>query len=129
MFLHLITNEWAKGVLNDAEKLTEERIEEVLNEFLRDFREDMLETKCWPPALSAYILSKAALNAYTRIVAKKYPNFCVNCICPGFIKTDMTFNAGIFTVDEAAENVMRLAVFPSGIPSGLFFFSQEFTPF
>ncbi|PQQ14669.1 (+)-neomenthol dehydrogenase-like [Prunus yedoensis var. nudiflora] len=110
-------------------KLTEERIEEVLNEFLRDFKEDMLETECWPPALSAYILSKAALNAYTRIVAKKYPNFCVNCICPGFVKTDMTFNAGIFTVDEAAENVMRLAVFPSGIPSGLFFFSQEVTPF
>ncbi|ONI22977.1 hypothetical protein PRUPE_2G161800 [Prunus persica] len=127
--LKLIPNEWAKGVLNDAEKLTEERIEEVLNEFLRDFKEDMLETKCWPPALSAYILSKAALNAYTRIVAKKYPNLCVNCICPGFVKTDMTFNAGIFTVDEAAENVMRLAVFPSGIPSGLFFFSQEVTPF
>lgn len=75
-----IPNEWAKGVLSDAENLTEERVDEVLSEFLNDFKVDMLETKGWPTSLSAYILSKAALNAYTRIVAKKYPNFGVNCV-------------------------------------------------
>jgi hypothetical protein len=40
-----IPNEWAKGVLSDAENLTEERVDEVLSEFLNDFKEDMLETK------------------------------------------------------------------------------------
>ncbi|KAM5555197.1 (+)-neomenthol dehydrogenase-like [Rosa sericea] len=127
--LKLIPNEWAKGVLGDAEKLTEERVDEVLNVFLKDFKEDMLETKGWPLSLSAYILSKASLNAYTRILAKKYKNFCVNCVCPGFVKTDMTFNAGILTTDEAAENVTRLAVFPNGNPSGIFFFQQEASSF
>ena len=55
MFQH-IPNEWAKGVLSDAEKLTEERIDDVLNEFLKDFKEDILETKGWPTSLSAYTL-------------------------------------------------------------------------
>ncbi|KAL0397872.1 UNVERIFIED_CONTAM: (+)-neomenthol dehydrogenase [Sesamum calycinum] len=40
-----IPNEWAKGVLNDAENLTEERIDQVLNEFLKDFKEGSLEAK------------------------------------------------------------------------------------
>ncbi|KAM5555204.1 hypothetical protein ABKV19_023214 [Rosa sericea] len=89
----------------------------------------MLGTKGWPPFQSAYTLSKASLNAYTRIVAKKYPNFCANCICPGFVSTDMTFNAGILTIDEAAENVLRITVFSNGNPSGLFFTSQQVSPF
>lgn len=62
-------------MFSDADKLTEERIDKVLKEFLRDFKEDMLETKGWPPFHSAYTLSKASLNAYTRILAKKYLNF------------------------------------------------------
>ncbi|CAL2227911.1 unnamed protein product [Prunus armeniaca] len=124
-----IPNEWAKGVLSDAEKLTEERIDDVLNEFLKDFKEEMLETKGWPPSLSAYILSKATLNAYTRFMAKKYPNFFVNCVCPGFVKTDMTFNAGILTIDEGAESVVRLAMLPKGSPSGLYFLLKEVSSF
>ncbi|KAL0428908.1 UNVERIFIED_CONTAM: (+)-neomenthol dehydrogenase [Sesamum radiatum] len=43
--LKYIPNEWAKGVLNDAENLTEERIDQVLNEFLKDFKEGSLEAK------------------------------------------------------------------------------------
>lgn len=124
-----IPNEWAKGVLSDAENLTEERVDEVLSEFLNDFKEDMLETKGWPTSLSAYILSKAALNAYTRIVTKKYPNFGVNCVCPGFVKTELTFNSGVLTPDEAADTIVRLTVFPNGTPSGLFFSSEEVSPF
>ncbi|ONI28956.1 hypothetical protein PRUPE_1G171600 [Prunus persica] len=42
--LRHIPNEWAKGMLSDAEKLTEERTDDVLNEFLKDFKEDILET-------------------------------------------------------------------------------------
>ncbi|CAL5397884.1 unnamed protein product [Camellia sinensis] len=60
-----IPGEWAKGVLNDAKSFTKERIDEVLNEFLKDFKEGSLESKGWPMLLSAYTLSKAAMNAYT----------------------------------------------------------------
>ncbi|PRQ57920.1 putative salutaridine reductase (NADPH) [Rosa chinensis] len=116
-------------LLSDAENLTEQRVDEVLREFLKDFKEDLLETKGWPTSLSAYILSKAASNAYTRIVAKKYTNIGVNCVCPGFVKTEMSFNAGVLTPDEAAEIIVRLTVFPNGNPSGLYFSSEEVSPY
>ncbi|KAI4347644.1 hypothetical protein L6164_008436 [Bauhinia variegata] len=79
--------------------------------------------------MSAYIVSKAALNAYTRVLAKKYPSFCINAVCPGYIKTDLTYNTGVLTVDEGAEAVVRLALLPHSGPSGLFFSRSEERPF
>lgn len=124
-----IPNEWAKEVLNDAENLTEERIDQVLNEFLKDFKEGSLEAKGWPGYLSAYILSKAAMNAYTRILAKKYPNFRINCVCPGYVKTDINFNTGYLTPEEGAESPVRLALLPDDGPSGEFFVRKEVSSF
>uniref|UniRef100_A0A7N2MEB2 Uncharacterized protein n=1 Tax=Quercus lobata TaxID=97700 RepID=A0A7N2MEB2_QUELO len=95
-----IPNEWAKGVLIDAESLIEERLDEEL-----------------------------ILNAYTRILAKKYPSFCINCVCPGYVKTDINYNYGILAVEEGTERILRLALVPSGGPSGLFFSNNEVTPF
>ncbi|RVW75277.1 (+)-neomenthol dehydrogenase [Vitis vinifera] len=114
VLLQNVINEWAKGVLNDAQNLTEERVDEVLKEFLKDFKEGLLEAHSWPSYLSAYIVSKAALNACTRILARKYPTFCINCVCPGFVKTDMNYNNGILTVEEGAESPVSLALLPDG---------------
>ncbi|KAL9359925.1 hypothetical protein Peur_048048 [Populus x canadensis] len=124
-----IPNEWAKGVFSDVDTFTEERIDELLSVFLKDFKEDSLETKGWPASLSAYALSKAAMNAHTRILAKKHPNFCINCICPGFVKTDMSNNTGTLSVDEAAEYPVKLALLPDGGPSGLFFILDKLSCF
>ncbi|XP_048421998.1 (+)-neomenthol dehydrogenase-like isoform X2 [Pyrus x bretschneideri] len=122
-------NGWAKEVLSDANSLTEERIDAVLSEFLEDHKQGLLGTKSWPPTSPAYAVSKAALNAYTRILANKYPNIYINCVSPGFVKTDMTFNAGFLTIDEGAENVAWLALLPSGGPTGLYFIKKEITPY
>jgi len=127
--LQNIPNEWAKGVFGDAENLTEERVDEVLCEFLKDFKEGSLETKCWPSFLPAYKVSKAALNAYTRIVAKKYPSFHVNCVCPGNVKTDINLNTGVFTSDEGAESAVKLALLPNDGPSGIFFEQNKVSTF
>ncbi|CAL9018136.1 unnamed protein product [Prunus brigantina] len=126
LFQH-IPNEWAKGVLSDAEKLTEERIDDVLNEFLKDFKEDILDTKGWPTSLSAYILSKAAVNAFTRMMARKYPNICINSV----VKTNMNFiNTGmLISIDEGAESVVRLAMVPNGSHFDIYFYLQEVSPF
>ncbi|KAG5021921.1 hypothetical protein JHK85_018263 [Glycine max] len=99
---------WARGVFNDVDNLTAEIVDEILNKFLRDFKEGSLESKGWPKYLSAYIVSKAAMNAYTRILAKKYPSFCINSVCPGYVKTDITANTGILTVEEGAASPVRL---------------------
>ncbi|XVF33372.1 hypothetical protein REPUB_Repub17cG0162900 [Reevesia pubescens] len=124
-----ISNEWAKADLNDAENLTEQKVDEVLSEYMKDFKEGSLEPKGWPDFKSAYILSKAAMNAYTRILAKKYPNFGINCVAPGHVKTDLTYNTGIITVEEGAEGPVRLALLPNGGPSGLFFVQKEESDF
>ncbi|XP_022733902.1 (+)-neomenthol dehydrogenase-like [Durio zibethinus] len=127
--LKRVSNEWAKAVLSDAEKLTEQKVDEVLSEYKKDFEEGSLESKGWPAFMSTYTLSKAAMNAYTRILAKKYPNFCINCVCPGFVKTDINFNSGILTIEEGAEGPVRLALLPNDGPSGLFFFRMEESEF
>ncbi|XP_060970082.1 (+)-neomenthol dehydrogenase-like isoform X1 [Cannabis sativa] len=124
-----ISNDWAKGVLSDAESLTEDRIDEVIREFLKDFKEGSLETKGWPSIMSPYIVSKAALNAFTRVLAKKYPNFIINCVCPGFVKTEINFNAGILQPEEGAASPVRLALLPNDAPSGLFFDRSQVSSF
>ncbi|XP_038684837.1 (+)-neomenthol dehydrogenase-like isoform X1 [Tripterygium wilfordii] len=123
-----IPNEWARGVLSDTANLTEERVDEVLNQYLKDMKEGSEETKGWP-FMSAYVLSKAAVNAYTRIVAKKCPTFCANSVCPGYVRTDINKNNGVLPVEEGAESPVRLALLPNGSPSGLFFVRKEESAF
>ncbi|KAK7292623.1 hypothetical protein RJT34_15474 [Clitoria ternatea] len=123
--LEFISNECAKGILSDADRLTEERVDEVLNDFLKDFKEGSLESKGWSKYMSAYSVSKAAMNAYTRIVAKQYPTIWTSGVCPGYVKTDMTSNTGFFTVEEGAASAVRLALLPIGSLSGLFYYRNE----
>ncbi|KAJ0837256.1 putative short-chain dehydrogenase/reductase SDR, NAD(P)-binding domain superfamily [Helianthus annuus] len=124
-----LKNEWAKGILSDIENLTEEKIDEVVSEYLKDYKDGLLEAKGWPPLMSAYTLSKAALNAYTRILAKKYPSFSINCVCPGFVKTDINYNTGILSVEDGAETPVKVALSPKGSPSGCFFDRNGVTSF
>ncbi|KAJ8642841.1 hypothetical protein MRB53_004589 [Persea americana] len=123
--LKFLSNEMAKEVLGAADGLTEEKVDEVLQWFLKDFKEDLLEPKGWPTILSADCVSKAALNAYTRILAKKFPTFRINCVNPGFVKTDINFNIGILTVEEGAKGPVMLALIPDDGPTGLFYNQME----
>ncbi|KAF3641347.1 (+)-neomenthol dehydrogenase [Capsicum annuum] len=123
-----LTHEWAKGVLSDGENLTEEKIEEVINQYLKDFKEDSLQAKGWPSCMSAYILSKAAMNAYSRIMAKKRPPIQINCVCPGYVKTG-DYGHGILSTEEGAESPVSLALQPDDGPSGLFFDRKEVSSF
>ncbi|XVF22595.1 hypothetical protein REPUB_Repub12eG0185000 [Reevesia pubescens] len=118
-----IPSEQFKGVLRNAD--TEEKLDALISEFLKDFKEGSLESKGWPTLLSAYTVSKAAMNAYTRILALKYPNFYINCVCPGFVKTDLSNNTGTLTTEEGAATPIKLALWPNGGPSGLFFLQGE----
>ncbi|KAG9131362.1 hypothetical protein Leryth_026690, partial [Lithospermum erythrorhizon] len=120
-----IPNEWAKRVLNDAENLTEEKIDEILNTLLKDYKDGSHKDQGWPAFMPAYIVSKAALNAYSRILAKRNPTLKINCVCPGFVKTDINYNQGILSVDEGAEGPVRLCLLPDDGPSGLFFVRKD----
>ncbi|KAI7989685.1 Short-chain dehydrogenase/reductase 2b [Camellia lanceoleosa] len=127
--LELVLNEKAKKELSDTDNLTEEKVEEVLKRYLEDLKEDLLETKGWPVNFSAYIMSKVALNAYTRVLAKKYPNIAINAVSPGFVKTDLNHHRGILTVEQGAKGPVMLALLPNGGPSGLFYDQMEVSTF
>ncbi|TYG40854.1 hypothetical protein ES288_D12G127000v1 [Gossypium darwinii] len=116
-----ISNEWAKAVLGDAENLTEDKVDQVLRIFMNDFKEDSLEAEGWPTLLATYSISKAAMNGYARVLAKKYPSFQINCVCPGSVKTDINYNTGLLPVEEGAESAVRLVLLPNNGPSGHFF--------
>ncbi|CAJ1950061.1 unnamed protein product [Sphenostylis stenocarpa] len=124
-----IPNEWARGVFSDIENLTKEKVGEVLREFLKDYKEGSLESKNWPLVVSGATMAKAGANAYTRMLAKKFPHFRINCICPGSVKTDINHNQGLLSIDEGVESPVKLALLSHDGPSGLFFSMDEVIPF
>jgi (+)-neomenthol dehydrogenase len=114
-----ISNENARKELEDADGLIEEKVNKVVEGFLEDAKENY----------SAYIVSKAALNAYTRVLAKKYPNIAINAVSPGFVKTDFNGNTWVLTIEGGAKGPVMLALMSEGGPSGLFFDKTEVSTF
>ena len=130
MFLfQFISNENARKELEDIDGLIEEKVDKVVDGFLEDAKENLIETNGWPANFSAYIVSKAALNAYTRILARKYPKIAINSVHPGYVSTDINHNTGVLTTEEGAKGPVMLALMPGGGPSGLFFDKTEVSTF
>uniref|UniRef100_A0A453CFY1 (+)-neomenthol dehydrogenase n=3 Tax=Aegilops tauschii TaxID=37682 RepID=A0A453CFY1_AEGTS len=118
-------NEELKQELNDVDSLTGERLDELLAMFLKDFEAGGAEARGWPAEFSAYKVAKAAMNAYSRILAKRHPELRVNCAHPGYVKTDITRNSGILTPEEGARNITSVALLPEGGPTGKYFSEGE----
>jgi NAD(P)-dependent dehydrogenase (short-subunit alcohol dehydrogenase family) len=75
----------------------------------------------WSPG---YRISKAALNAITRILATelKEQGVLVNSACPGFVNTDMGGQFGATKpVEDGAAGIVWLATLPDDGPTGGFF--------
>ncbi|KAF6156744.1 hypothetical protein GIB67_033213 [Kingdonia uniflora] len=126
--LSVISNDKVKAQLRDID-LTIEKLDDLVQYFLRDFKEDKLECNGWPMLISAYKISKVVVNAYTRILARKYPKFCINCVHPGYVKTDITLNTGELTPEEGARGPVMLALLPDGGPSGSYFNQTKISSF
>ena len=79
----------------------------------------------WSPG---YRISKAALNATTRILATelKEDGVLVNSACPGFVNTDMGGQFGAKKpVEDGAAGIVWLAALPDDGPTGGFFRDGE----
>lgn len=116
-----VPDEQRRKELGEIETLTEERIDKILQQFLHDVQENAIEANGWQKMLPAYSISKVSLNAYTRLVAKKHPNMCVNCVHPGYVNTELNWHTGPMTVEEGARGSVMLALLPHGGPTGCYF--------
>ena len=96
---------------------------------MKDFKDGLLDAHGWPTFGSAYKVSKVLINAYTRVLAKTHPNLCINCVSPGFVKTDLNWSTGILTTEEGAKGPVMLASQTGAGPSGLFFDQTEVSTF
>ena len=81
----------------------------------------------WPS--NAYRVSKVAMNAYTRIVARELAKdgrrILVNAACPGWVRTKMGGAHAPRSPEEGARTPVWLALLPEGGPSGGFFRDED----
>ncbi|KAF5751659.1 short-chain dehydrogenase/reductase 2b-like [Tripterygium wilfordii] len=124
-----IPSEKIRQELGDIETLSVDKVDVILQKFLHDLKEGALEANGWPMMLPAYAMSKATLNAYTRIIAKKYPNMRINCVHPGYIDTDLNWHTGIQPVEEGARGPVKCALLPDDGPTGCYFDQTELAAF
>ncbi|GLJ26781.1 hypothetical protein SUGI_0522170 [Cryptomeria japonica] len=123
-----------KEQLFRIETLTEEFIDSFINKYLQDVKNSdypNINSK-WPEKYATYKVSKIALNTYSRLLAQKLFSadekkiIYVNCVHPGHIKIDMTFNERGESPTKRAANIVKVALLPhSQHPTGQMFMEGE----
>ena len=75
----------------------------------------------------AYSISKAALNAFTRILAETYrnDNVLVNAVDPGWVRTDMGGRSAPRSVEQGVDTTIWLATLPDDGPTSGFFHDRH----
>ncbi|KAL6972945.1 alcohol dehydrogenase [Sarracenia purpurea var. burkii] len=113
--------------LEDVDSLSEELIDKTVTTFLEQVKDGCWASGGWPQTCPDYSMSKLAVNAYTRLMAKKLSDrpdgqkIYINCYCPGWVKTAMTGWAGHTSPEEGADTGVWLSLLPDQLVTGKFF--------
>ena len=107
-------------------ELTTARLTKLVEDFEADVAAGAHVEKGW--SRSNYGLSKCALIAATRVLARENPRVKVNACCPGYCATDMSSHKGPRPPSEGARNAVMLAATlgPDECPTGAFY--QDYRP-
>ena len=79
----------------------------------------------WAPA---YCISKTALNGVTSQLAAALPEFAVNSVCPGWVRTDMGGSNASRSVEAGANGIVWLAVDAPQKETGKFWRDRKVIP-
>ncbi|GAV81752.1 adh_short domain-containing protein [Cephalotus follicularis] len=122
-----IGDETLRHQLSDLDTLSEELIDTMVANFLQQVEDGTWTSGGWPQTFTDYSVSKLAVNAYTRIMAKKLSDrpdgqkIYINCYCPGWVKTAMTGWSGNVSTEDAADTGVWLSLLPDQAITGKFF--------
>ncbi len=107
-----------RGLLTSP-TLSEEQLDDVVHEFVKDIASgDATRQGAWPA--SNYGMSKLAIIAWTKILARLKPDLIINSVCPGWCSTDMSSHSGPRSAAKGAETPLMLSLNPSLTLSGGF---------
>lgn len=107
-----------KEQLLTDDRLSEELIDGMVMKFLEQVKQDSWSPDDWPQMYTDYSVSKLAVNAYTRLMARRLldrpegQKIYMNCFCPGWVKTAMTGWEGNISAEEGADTGVWLALLP-----------------
>jgi NAD(P)-dependent dehydrogenase (short-subunit alcohol dehydrogenase family) len=111
--------------------LTRGELVTLVDGFVLEVQNGTHEAHGWPS--SAYKVSKAALNALTRVytneLARDPRKIRVNAVCPGWVATDMGGASAPRTVEQGADTPVWLALEAPSDVSGQFFRDRRTIPF
>ena len=79
----------------------------------------------WAPA---YCISKTALNGVTSQLAAALPDFAINSVCPGWVRTDMGGANATLSVGEGAHGIVWLAAEAPQKETGKFWRDKKVIP-
>jgi NAD(P)-dependent dehydrogenase (short-subunit alcohol dehydrogenase family) len=103
----------------DNPSLTRPELDALVAAYLSDLESGAAKRAGWP---SAYSVSKVALNALTRILARDLEprGITVNSVCPGWVRTDMGGPGAPRSVPVGARSIVLGVTLPDGTTGGFY---------
>ncbi len=104
-----------------SQNLTIEKLTALMESFVEAVRDGTYRDAGWPN--SAYRVSKAGLNALTRLLAAELAprRIKVDAVCPGWVRTRMGGQSATRGIVEGAQSILWAATLPEDGPTGGFF--------
>jgi len=94
-------------------------LDSLVNSYLSDLEKGEAKSAGWP---SAYSVSKVAMNALTRILARELAprKIRINSVCPGWVRTDMGGPGANRSVEVGARSIVLGAMLPDDATGGFY---------